>query len=70
MTTMTNIDTLTDTQVEALLSEAAEAGEAELVSDCKHVLRSWTRSVLLAQINEEPVARILSAINDAEAQAS
>lgn len=66
---MTTIDTLTDKQVEALLAEASAAGDAEMVSDCRHVLRAWARSVVYAEINGDCVERILAAINYAEGMA-
>jgi len=60
---MTTLESLTTAQISALLSEAAQAGDDGMVSDCKLALSGHAMTVRAAARQ-----RIVDAINYAEAQ--
>jgi hypothetical protein len=66
---MTNRDTLTADQVNALQREALAAGDSSLYGDCQAVLAEWYLVVRGRSRHQDRIARILASINYAEGMA-
>lgn len=67
---MTTAETLTDAQIEALSTEAGQAGDLDMVRTCQTALgrfESNARAVLRATTIADARSRVVAAIRDAEA---
>jgi hypothetical protein len=66
---MTNHDTLTAGQVNALQREALAAGDTSMYEDCQAVLAEWYLATRVRSRHQDRIARILASINYAEGMA-